>query len=110
MDIHAHAGFALATMEALMHIRDALDDIITYRRRRGVAWSDDLCVSAIAAARGVEPCEVKAEVVDFQRSILQAERDELQRRIDEVFEGLPGKFALASHQLRAELPKYIAQG
>ena len=88
----------------------ATEHIITYRRRRGVAWSGDLCISAVAAARGVEPGEVKAEVVDFQLSILQAERDELQRRIDELFEDLPGMFALASHQLRSDLPKYIAQG
>lgn len=109
MSLHSKAGWRLAEMEALMHVRDALDGVIAYRQRSGFPWSDDLCVNAVAAARGAHSADVRNEVLAFQLDVLRAERAELQRRIDELLEDLPGMLADVARSFRPPLSRHITR-
>ena len=90
----------LTHLEALMHLRDALDGVIAYRSKHRHCWADDMSPAATAAAEGRPLAEAGQRVLDAQLGILRVERDELQRRIDDLFSGLPRMFADVARGLR----------
>lgn len=98
--MHRDAASRLTALEALMHVRDTLDGVIAYRSKNRHCWADDLSPAATAAAEGCPLAEAAGRVLDAQLKILRAERDELQRRIDELFSGLPAMFADVARSLR----------
>ena len=110
MNLHERAGWRLAHMEALLHVRDAIDTEIKLHERNARLWAGDLCKNAIAAARGCEPDDVNAELLAFQIERMRDVRGELQAQIDDLFEGLPGMFGKVGRRMRARRNSMACKG